>query len=135
MKPQVSRVRAPSRGEVRRILGDRALSTVFQPIFGFREGRIIGFEALVRGPEGSMLHAPEALFAAAQHAGVFAELGIVCVQETLRAFSRAGLDGGLFLNISPQLIMQRGFDQDRAARFLEGLGLEPARVVIELTED
>ena len=31
--------------------------------------------------------------------------------------------------------MQRGFDQDRAARFLAQLELEPARVVIELTED
>jgi len=135
MKEQVSQIRAQSRGEVQRILADRALATVFQPIFGFREGRIIGFEALVRGPEGSMLRAPEDLFAAAQHAGLFVELGVVCVQETLRAFSRAGLDGALFLNISPQLIMQRGFDQDRAARFLSSLGLEPTRVVIELTED
>ena len=33
-----------------------------------REGRIIGFEALVRGPEGSMLRAPEDLFAAAHDA-------------------------------------------------------------------
>jgi EAL domain-containing protein (putative c-di-GMP-specific phosphodiesterase class I)/GGDEF domain-containing protein len=135
VKEQVSQIQAEANGEVRRILGARALSTVFQPIFGFREGRIIGYEALVRGPEGSMLQAPEELFAAAQQAGLFLELGIVCVQQTLRAFSRARLDGALFLNISPQLIMQRGFDQDRAARFLGQLGLEPARVVIELTED
>src|SRR5207253_8045385 len=32
-------------------------------------------------------------------------------------------------------IMQRGFEQDRALRFLKGLGIEPERVVIELTED
>ena len=42
MKEQVSQIRAQSRGEVQRILADRALATVFQPIFGFREGRIIG---------------------------------------------------------------------------------------------
>ena len=135
VKEQVSQIRAESGGELRRILSSRALTTVFQPIFGFREGRIIGYEALARGPEGSMLQAPEDLFAAAQQAGLFMELGIMCVQQTLRAFSRAHLDGALFLNISPQLIMQRGFDQDRAARFLAQLELEPARVVIELTED
>jgi EAL domain-containing protein (putative c-di-GMP-specific phosphodiesterase class I)/GGDEF domain-containing protein len=135
VKEQVSQIRADTRTEVRRILSARALTTVFQPIFGFREGRFVGYEALIRGPQGSMLQAPEDLFGAAHDAGVFVELAIVCVQETLRAFSRARLDGALFLNISPQLIMQRGFDQERAARFLGDLALEPARVVIELTED
>src|SRR5262249_22168839 len=32
-------------------------------------------------------------------------------------------------------IVQRGFDQSRAARFLASLGVDPKRVVIELTED
>src|SRR6185503_20358831 len=44
--------------ELKRLIADRALGTVFQPIFGFREGRIIGYEALVRGPEGSILQSP-----------------------------------------------------------------------------
>ena len=126
---------ADTHAELRGILSRRALATVFQPIFSFRDGRILGFEALIRGPEGSMLRAPEDLFAAAQEAGLFVEVAIACVQETLRAFSRAGLDGALFLNVSPQLIVRRGFDQERAARFLGDLGLEPSRVVIELTED
>ena len=129
---------APARGggeDLRRVLEERGLKTVFQPIFAFREGRIIGYEALVRGPEGSPLQTPYDLFGAAHDAGLSVELNIVCVQEILRAFAGARLDGSLFLNISPQLIMQRGFEQERAARFLDDLGLEPARVVIELTED
>jgi len=124
-----------ARGEIRRLLERRDLGVVFQPIFGFLEGRIIGYEALVRGPEGSLLQAPVELFAAAHAEGLALELNIVCVQEILRAFARAAVEGSLFLNISPQLIMERGFEQERAARFLAGLGLEPARVVIELTED
>jgi EAL domain-containing protein (putative c-di-GMP-specific phosphodiesterase class I)/GGDEF domain-containing protein len=135
VKEPVTAVRGEAFEQLRRILEDRSLGTVFQPIFGFREGRIIGYEALVRGPEGSLLHTPFELFTAAQQAGLALELNIVCVQEILRAFARAALDGSLFLNISPQLIMQRGFEQERAGRFLRQLGLEPARVVIELTED
>jgi EAL domain-containing protein (putative c-di-GMP-specific phosphodiesterase class I) len=60
---------------------------------------------------------------------------MACVQQILRAFARAGLEGSVFVNVSPQLIMQRGLEQERAERFMHGLGLAPGRVVIELTED
>ncbi|MEO5695008.1 MAG: GGDEF domain-containing protein [Usitatibacter sp.] len=132
---QTSQLRQQTFDQLRAILADRTVSTVFQPIFGFREGRIVAYEALVRGPEDSMLQAPVDLFGAAQQAGLALELNIVCVQEILRAFAGANLEGNLFLNISPLLIMQRGFEQERARRFMRALDLEPARVVIELTED
>ena len=135
VKEQVAQIRQESFEPLRRVLEDRALNTVFQPIFDFREGRIVGYEALVRGPEGSSLQSPYELFSAAQAAGLALELNIVCVQQILRAFARAALEGSLFINISPQLIVQRGFEQERAGRFMRQLGLEPARVVIELTED
>jgi len=122
-------------GPLARVLEERSLRAVFQPIFSFRESRVIGYEALVRGPEGSDLQAPANLFGAAAEQGVAIELNILCIQEILRAFSARGLAGSLFLNVSPRLIAQGNFDQERAARFLRGLGLDPARVVIELTED
>ena len=135
MKENVTHIREEAAAQVRRVIAERALAIVFQPIFGFREGRIVGHEALVRGPAGSLVHAPQELFAAAQHSGLALELNIVCIQQVLRAFSRCGLEGNLFLNVSPQLIIQRGFEQERAARFMRALGLEARNVVIELTED
>ena len=135
MKEHVSEIRRDVALQLRKLLEDRALTTVFQPIFGFREGRIIGYEALVRGPEGSLIETPAELFAAAKAEGVAVELNLMCVQEILRAFAGRKLAGSLFVNASPQLIVQRGFDQQRAARFLESLGIEPQQVVIELTED
>ena len=135
MKEHVSEIREDVSRQLRKVLADRALTTVFQPIFGFREGRVIGYEALVRGPEGSLIETPGELFAAATQEGAFVELSMLCIQEILRAFSERNIDGSLFLNASPQIIMQGGFDQQRAARFLQSLALEPARVVIELTED
>jgi EAL domain-containing protein (putative c-di-GMP-specific phosphodiesterase class I)/GGDEF domain-containing protein len=135
VKEHVSEIRRDAAVQLRKLLEDRALTTVFQPIFGFREGRIIGYEALVRGPEGSLIQTPAELFAAAKAEGVAVELNLMCIQEILRAFAGRKLAGSLFLNASPQLIVQRGFDQQRAARFLESLGIEPERVVIELTED
>jgi len=135
MKEQVSQIRREMAQQLRSVLEQRTLTTVFQPIFGFREGRILGFEALVRGPEGSLIETAAELFDAASEAGAAVELNVLCIQEILRAFARRKLEGSLFVNISPQLIMQRGFNRERAERFLRALGLEPDRVVIELTED
>jgi EAL domain-containing protein (putative c-di-GMP-specific phosphodiesterase class I) len=117
------------------VLEARAISVVFQPILALAGGKIVGHEALVRGPAGSWLESPTALFAAAREAGCYEQLAIICIQETLRAFSAHGSRGLLFLNMSPRLVQQPGFDPGRARRFLEGLELCPASVVIELTED
>ena len=135
MKEHVTEIRRDVSAQLRKVLEERAITTVFQPIFAFREGRILGYEALVRGPEGSLIQTPFELFSAAQEEGLALELNVMCVQEILRAFAARKIDGSLFLNVSPQLILQRGFDRDRAKRFLDALGIEPARVVIELTED
>jgi len=135
VKEETSRLRGDVSLQLRKLLEERNVSAVFQPIFSFREGRIIGFEALIRGPEGSLLQTPAELFGAAAEEGVALELNVLCVQQILRAFVSRRLEGSLFLNVSPQLILQRGFDRGRVERFMAEVGIEPGRVVIELTED
>jgi EAL domain-containing protein (putative c-di-GMP-specific phosphodiesterase class I)/GGDEF domain-containing protein len=135
LKEQVSQIRQDVAAQLREAIRARRLGCVFQPIFGFREGDIIGHEALVRGPEGSLIETPQELFAAAQQAGLALELNTLCAETMLRNFAGAGLAGSLFLNISPQLILQRGLEQARVERFMAELGVDPARIVIELTED
>jgi EAL domain-containing protein (putative c-di-GMP-specific phosphodiesterase class I)/GGDEF domain-containing protein len=135
MKEHVSEFRQAIATQLRSVLGERAISAVFQPIYGFHEGEIVGHEALVRGPVGTALESPEELFRAARAEGLSAELGVVCIREVLRAFARHNPPGLLFLNVSPQLIQSSGFEQARGRRFLEALGLAAERIVIELTED
>ena len=49
----------------RDILERRALSCVFQPILDFHARSIFGYEALIRGPKGSIFQSPIDLFDAA----------------------------------------------------------------------
>jgi len=135
VKEHTSEIQKDASAQLRKVLEERSVSAVFQPIFGFREGRVLGHEALVRGPEGSMLETPAELFAAAEAQGVAVELNLLCVQEILRCFGERGIEGQLFLNVSPLIIMQRGFSQERVARYMKHLGIDPGRIVIELTED
>jgi EAL domain-containing protein (putative c-di-GMP-specific phosphodiesterase class I)/GGDEF domain-containing protein len=135
VKEHTSQIQKDASEQLRKVLEDRAVTAVFQPIFDFREGRVLGHEALVRGPEGSLVRAPAELFAAADEQGVAVELNLLCVQEILRSFGERKIEGTLFLNVSPLIIMQRGFSQERVSRYLKQVGLEPGRIVIELTED
>jgi EAL domain-containing protein (putative c-di-GMP-specific phosphodiesterase class I)/GGDEF domain-containing protein len=121
--------------QLREVLEQRNLSIVFQPIFSFADAGYLGYEALVRGPEGSLVHNPLELFNAAAEQGLVVELNVVCIQEVLRTYAGKDLPGNLFLNVSPQLILQRGFSQERSGKFMKQIGLDPSRVVIELTED
>ena len=86
MNETATQVRQEACDQLRRVIEDRNLATVFQPIFGFREGRIVGYEALVRGPAGSR-HAAIAL-GFLLLAGILFLLGAVLVAVPIRAVTR-----------------------------------------------
>ena len=89
--------------EFDRILRERQLRTMFQPIVRLATGATIGYEALVRGPEGSPLASADALLEAAYTAGRVAEFDWVARASACRAAMAAHLDPDqiLFLNVEP----------------------------------
>jgi len=116
------------------ILAQRSIHSLFQPIVCLSERRVFGHEALSRGPSNSPLHSPLNLFAIARQAGRLTELEAACRESACRRFSEQGLDGKLFLNISPESLLEPHYPSGRTLKLLEQVGLPPSRVVIELTE-
>ena len=118
------------------------LHAVFQPIVTLASGDILGYEALIRGPAGSMHASPDALFRMAQETGTTVGLEMTAARTALASWAALDLPGKLFLNFSPltlrHLLDQRG----RAMSALLGLDgaqatgvrIAPSRVVIEVTE-
>ena len=121
--------------ELERILAGGLLHTVFQPILGFQTRNYLGFEALIRGPADSPLALPSALFEAAARFGLTLALERVCREHSLRAFAALGLAGKLFLNVSPQCLADPALYGDETLRLLRSLGLAPADIVLEITEN
>ena len=66
------------------LLAQSGLHSLFQPIISLSERRILGYEALSRGPSNSPLHSPVALFAVARQAGRLSELEIACRHSACR---------------------------------------------------
>lgn len=116
------------------ILANGELHSLFQPIFSFSERRILGYEALSRGPSNSALHSPINLFAVARSAGRLSELELLCRTKACQRFSQLKLDGKLFLNVSPDSLMEPKHQPGRTLQLLQTLGIPPSQVVIELTE-
>jgi EAL domain-containing protein (putative c-di-GMP-specific phosphodiesterase class I) len=86
------------------IVDRRAVTTVFQPLVDIATGRVLGYEALSRGPAGSRYESPALLFAAARTAGRDGELDWVCRATAYRSALDAGLDPNLtlFVNMEPR---------------------------------
>ncbi|GGK91172.1 sensor domain-containing phosphodiesterase [Mangrovihabitans endophyticus] len=112
------------------IIDERAVTTVLQPLVELAGGRLVGYEALSRGPHGSPWEKPAALFAAARAAGRDGELDWVCRASAYRA--AAGLDPrlALFVNMEPAAA-RVPCPPDLAPAIEQGGTL---RVVTEMTE-
>jgi len=72
---------------LRDVLAEDAPRAVLQPLVELTSGEVVGYEALVRGPAGTELERPDALFARARADGLLGELGGTAV--LLSAFQTA----------------------------------------------
>ncbi len=121
-------------GELARILAARDISTRFQPLLSAADGRLFAHEALLRGPAGSALHEPLALFAAADSAGVASELDMLALERAIEVFAAGATPGKLFVNLLPQTLLECTDLPMRLRQLLHRTGFDPQRLVIEITE-
>ncbi|HEV7856655.1 MAG TPA: GGDEF domain-containing protein [Herminiimonas sp.] len=117
------------------IIEKRQLTALFQPIIQMQTGGIIGYEGLIRGPSDSPLHSPLNLFKVARSCNLSVEVEHLCRRVTLERFAEMKLPGNLFLNVSPEcLLLQPHNKQRETLGYIHEVGIDPKRVIIELTE-
>lgn len=122
-------------GELRQLMSERLLHAVFQPILDVRKGSYLACEALIRGPVGSELHAPAALFASAAEAGCTHEFEWLAVETAFRQFAEQKCALRLFVNMSIGCLYASRKRLAAIRQDLLRLGVPPSRLVIELTEN
>jgi EAL domain-containing protein (putative c-di-GMP-specific phosphodiesterase class I) len=115
------------------VLEERVRS-VYEPIVEVATRTVFGYEALARGPEGSELHSPAALFKSASEQDFLFQLDRLCRQSGLDGARDFPGDAKLFLNIRPTTIYDPSFRADALRQTLESCGLAPKDVVLEISE-
>jgi EAL domain-containing protein (putative c-di-GMP-specific phosphodiesterase class I) len=122
--------------EIAALIAGGRLHPLFQPILDVARSSIVAHEGLIRGPSGSALHLPSALFPAAIAAGLTNELEFAAASVLFTAYAHSRNTGLLFVNFSARSITQLGSDRGRR-EFQDSLlrCQMPARsLVIEITE-
>ncbi|WP_432383655.1 GGDEF domain-containing protein [Duganella sp. P38] len=123
------------RAHLYEILARKQLSALFQPIVHMQTGEIIAYEGLIRGPSDTPLHSPMNLFKAARANGLTVQVEHLCRKVVLERFAELQLPGKLFLNVSPESLLQRDARHGETLEVIHQIGINPDRVIIELTEN
>jgi diguanylate cyclase (GGDEF)-like protein len=119
---------------VRRLIDERRITTVFQPIWNFDGATLLGIEALTRPDPSYGLSGPAEAFDTAEQIGRVHKLDVLCVENALQFAPE--LDPGvlLFINLSPLTLDLDAAGDDWLRREVERAGLVPKTIVVEVTE-
>ena len=121
------------REELLEIVHNRRIWTAFQPIVEIEGRKVVGHEALARGPRGTELEAPLNLFAMAMRLGLLEELERSCRHQAFQDWTLFGGSGRLFINTVPATVRDPSF---LGRGIIDALGpnLSPRLVTLEITE-
>jgi diguanylate cyclase (GGDEF)-like protein len=115
---------APQRSEIERILEERAIEPLYQPVASLTTGRLIGYEALARFPDAPD-RPPSTWFAQANACGLGPELEAAAIRAALEPIGRPP-GTHIAVNVSPSAL-----STDAVKHVLPD---DLSEVIIELTE-
>jgi EAL domain-containing protein (putative c-di-GMP-specific phosphodiesterase class I) len=121
-------------GELKRIIKEEEIYTLFHPIVKLPEYEIIGYEALSRGPGEGEFERPDKLFKIAYESDLLIELERLCRKKALTAASKMKPEHMLFLNVEADSVNDPELRQIAASSLLLDSSLTPDRIVLEITE-
>jgi EAL domain-containing protein (putative c-di-GMP-specific phosphodiesterase class I)/CheY-like chemotaxis protein len=122
--------------EFEQVIASQRLTCVIQPIVDLDTYEAIGYELLSRGPRGSELHLPDALFEVARSQGRVTELDRLCRTTASRTGAALPPDRLRFVNTEPVTMLLHAQGDAFVREFVEATP-EALRgqTVIEITEN
>jgi len=118
----------------RAIIRNGQIRMLFQPIYDFKTGTVMAWEALARGPRGSDFESPSILFDFAEQFGQLFALEQACRSKAMETVGALASGQRLFLNIHPRTVVDPTFAPGKTLEILEKHGLKPEDIVFEITE-
>lgn len=120
--------------QLMQVIFEENVSIRFEPIVDLRRSEMLGYEALARGPRGTLLQSPDQLFRLAGEAGLLYELDCLCRRVALENSSAIPRGKKLFLNVLPTSIGDPNLRAEGLRKTLENFPLRPSDLVLEISE-
>ncbi len=130
----VNKKMPPEKAFFLRLIQNRDVSILFQPILDLANGDMFGIEALCRGPVNTRYYDPVTLLTSGEDVGLLYPLESLIREASIRKFSGMRLSAKLFLNLTPKIVNEPGFAKGQTRRLVKHLGLKPCQVIFEITE-
>jgi len=116
------------------VLDNKRITICYQPIVSLHNGDILGFEALMRGPEDSFLRSPVTLIDIAKENNRIFELEMISREKAILGAKEINPNMYLFINIEPNIIKDSHYKMGYTKELLELSGLCEYNIVFEITE-
>jgi len=120
--------------ELRRIIINNDIRTVFQPILNLQTGEVIGYEALTRVASVEFFNDAETLFSFAVQTEMILELERICRKNAIKMVKYALRNKKLFLNVSAKGVLDPEFIDGRFLTEIKDIGKSVDEVILEITE-
>jgi len=118
------------------IINNKQIKTVFQPIISLIDAKIVGYEALTRGPENSEFKDALSLFDEAKKRNklwllekISRERSISKAKEMLSRKKEM-----LFINVDPDIFTMNDFEMGFTKKLISKLGIDSSQICFEITE-
>jgi len=119
--------------DLRRALDTSAFHLAYQPLVDFEGGELVGFEALLRWPEGWEPQSPATFIPVAEEAGLIVPIGAWVLETACHEAASWTKPLNIAVNLSP-LQFSHGDIVAVVDKALKSSGLDPARLELEVTE-
>jgi len=116
-----------------KIISERDVRTLFQPIVYLGDRSVLGYEALSRGPASPTFKDTETLFSFADKSDLGPALDRLCRETALRSVRFNG-SKHLFLNTSATAVRDPTFIDDAFVELIRDRGMKSQNIVFEITE-
>jgi EAL domain-containing protein (putative c-di-GMP-specific phosphodiesterase class I) len=120
--------------ELKRIIINNDINTVFQPILRFSDEKIVGYEALARITSVEFFNDTETLFSFAVQTEMILELERICRRQAIQFAKDVLGDKKLFLNVSAKGVLDPEFKDGKFVSDITDTGRLVNDVVLEITE-
>ena len=117
-----------------RIVGQKNIILLAQPIFDVATKEIRAWEMLTRGPKGTEYENPLHLFSVARQTGMLYDLELIVLEKALEQINETGCTHDIFINFTPITVGNQKFIRDLKKLMGKYKNIAPTQFTIEITE-